>query len=312
MAAAGSGAGGSGDAGSGGSSGGGLSGASGSAGTSGGSGGTGAGGAGGVAMPVRSAGCGMAPTQALSSWVEQPKLAVNGKDRQWWVWLPMNYDPTRAYPIVFTFHGCGGPTGFEPMEKVTGQDAIVVRGSGGDTGGCWQYSGVGDDVKFFDAMLADVENKRCADTSRVFLTGYSSGSWFANTLDCVRGDKIRGTGTVSGGVVDRGTCTDPAKYKYGRIFVHDIDDPTNYFEDVLDAAGKVLHKGQGNKQEVAKLIAQNHCMPNNPLPVDPAPCVSYQGCDAGYPVVLCRTSGKKHDMQTSYAPAAFWKLFSSL
>src|SRR5579859_5785530 len=85
-----------------------------------------------------SAGCGMAAGQALSTWVEQPKLSVNGVNRQWWVWLPTDYNPKRAYPLVFTFHGCGSPDNIVPIQKYTGADAIVVRGTG-ITGGCWTY-----------------------------------------------------------------------------------------------------------------------------------------------------------------------------
>lgn len=282
-------------------------GTAGSGGTAGNSGGS-AGAAGSGGSPaVKSAGCGTG-TAATGAWTEQTKLAVNGKDRQWWVWLPAKYDANRAYPVVFTFHGCGGPTGFLPMEKVTGEDAIVVRGSGGDNG-CWAYAGDGDDVKFFDAMLSTVEQNRCVDTSRIFLTGYSSGSWFSNTLDCARGDKIRGTATVSGGVVgDRGTC----KGEYARLFIHDTEDPTNFFDDWTDPKG-VTHKGQGNKQEVARIAALNHCMADAALvPEDPAPCARYQGCDAGFPLVVCRTMGKGHDRQDALATNAFWKFFKSL
>ncbi|MDF3065978.1 MAG: hypothetical protein K0R38_1579 [Polyangiaceae bacterium] len=107
--------------------------------------------------------------------------------------------------MVFTFHGCGGPSNYVPMEKAAGKDAVVVRAAGITPDGCWTYSGSGDDVKFFDAMLAELESKRCVDTSRIFSTGYSSGAWLINTLECARGEKLRATGTVSGGVVgDRG------------------------------------------------------------------------------------------------------------
>src|SRR4029079_15626854 len=116
--------------------------------------------------------------------------------------------------------------------------------------------------------------KRCVDTSRVFLTGYSSGAWLVNTLECVRGDKLRATGTVSGGVVgNRGTC----KGKYARIFVHDADDTTNKFIEA------------GNLGERTRLIGQNHCMADTPpVPESPPPCARYQGCDTGYPVVMCQ------------------------
>jgi poly(3-hydroxybutyrate) depolymerase len=251
---------------------------------------------GGPSPTMPSAGCGMAAGQALNSWVEQPKLSVNGQDRQWWVWLPTNYDPTRAYPVVFTFHGCGSPDNYVPMQKVTGGSAILVRGTG-ITAGCWTYGANGDDVKFFDAMLDDVLAKRCVDSSRVFATGYSSGSWLVNTLDCMRGDKLRATGTVSGGVA---ISTTSCKGEYARIFIHDLDDTTNRFDT------------NGNKAELARLVKANHCTDAAPVPEDPAPCARYQGCDSGYPVIMCQTMGKMHDRQDTLATSAFWKLFSSL
>jgi polyhydroxybutyrate depolymerase len=256
----------------------------------------GSGGSAGAGAVSPSAGCSLPAGQTLNSWVEQPTLTVNGKARQWWVWLPTGYDPARAYPLVFTFHGCGGPDNIVPMQKATGGSAILIRGTG-ITGGCWTYGGTGEDVSFFDAMLADAFAKRCVDRSRVFLTGYSSGSWLVNTLECVRGDKLRATGTVSGGVVNRGTC----KGKYARIFLHDADDTVNKFVE------------NGNQAERTRLLGQNHCLASAPpIPEAPAPCARYQGCDAGCPVIMCQTTGKGHDRQDGLAPGAFWGLFSSL
>src|SRR3954467_12581101 len=87
-------------------------------------------GAGGLGPATGSPGCGMDAGQALNSWVEQPKLNVAGTDRQWWVWLPTNYDAKKPYPLVFNFHGCGGSDNIVPMNKVTADKAILVRGTG--------------------------------------------------------------------------------------------------------------------------------------------------------------------------------------
>jgi polyhydroxybutyrate depolymerase len=256
----------------------------GTGGTSGSAGNGGAAGSGGAAPATPSAGCDKPAGQDLGKWVEQPKISVNNKDRQWWVWLPEGYDPKRAYPVVYTFHGCGGPTNFIPGTGVT-QD------------GCWTYSGAGEDVKFFDATLAKIESDRCVDSSRVFSTGYSSGAWLTNTLACARGDKLRGAGTVSGGVVgDRGTCVG----KFARLFVHDATDTTNKFVD------------NGNEKELGRIRDQNHCTAGDPVPESPEPCARYQGCDAGDPVILCKTTGKGHDRQDDLATTAFWNLFKSL
>jgi polyhydroxybutyrate depolymerase len=251
---------------------------------------------GGGSAATPSPGCGTAAGQALGSWVEQPKLNVAGTDRQWWVWLPTGYDPMKAYPLIFNFHGCSSSDNIVPMQKVAGDKAVLVRGTGISDGVCWDANAGGNDVKFFDQMLADVIAKRCVDTARVFTTGYSSGSWLANTLDCERGDKIRATGTVSGGTYgDKSKC----KGKYARIFIHDQDDTTNKISD-------------GDDEELPRLTTANHCMMSTPVMEPPAPCARYQGCDAGFPVIWCQTQGKMHDRQDALAPGAFWGLFSTL
>ncbi len=262
-----------------------------------GTGGGGTGGSAGASPAAPSAGCGLPAAQALAEWVEKPTLPVNGSDRQWWVWLPAGYDPARAYPLVFTLHGCGGPDNFIPMQEQTGNGAIVVRGSGADDG-CWTYGGEGDDVLFFDAMLAALEAQYCVDAARVFSIGYSSGAWMTNTLECTRGDKLRATGTLSGGRVGNlGDCVG----KFARATVHDLDDTTNPFD------------GQGAAEELDRVLEQNGCLPDSPpLPEDPAPCARYQGCDDGFPVIACFTEGQGHDRQDELAMDAFWRLFSSL
>ena len=237
-------------------------------------------------------GCGKATTQELKKWVEQPKMKVKNVDRQWWTWLPTGYQPGKAYPLVFLFHGCGGADNNVPMQNVTNDQAILIKGAGINNG-CWDQGQDGVDVTFFDQMLTAVEAQSCVDTSRVFAVGYSSGSWLVNSLDCVRPDKLRGAASVSGMVQGTHDC----KGRIARIFVHDDMDPNNNIS--------------GSYQERDRLIGVNHCM-NTTMPSDPSPCVSYQGCDAGYPLSFCKTTGKGHDRRDDLAPGAFWKFFSAL
>jgi poly(3-hydroxybutyrate) depolymerase len=243
-----------------------------------------------VAKP--STGCNMPAGQALKSWVAQPNMMVAGASRQWWVWLPNNYDPSKAYPTIFLFHGCGDVTNVVPMQNATNDQAILVRGAGTQANTCWDQSPDGVDVTFFDQMLTAVSAQRCVDTARVFAVGYSSGSWLVNSLDCRRADKLRGAATVSGGY-ESSKCSG----EIARIFIHDTDDMDNVI------AGSITER--------TRLITANHCSMTT-LPDDPSPCVRYQGCDAAYPIDWCQTSGKMHDRQDSLAPTAFWKFFTSL
>src|SRR6185503_14292056 len=180
--------------------------------------GAGSGGSGGAA--VGSAGCGKAVTQTARQWVEMPALDVSGAMRRWWTYLPNNYDPTRRYPVVFLFHGCGTETNNVPMQNVVGENAILVRSKA--VADCWVTDTNSADVAFFDALVPAVEAGLCVDTSRRFAVGYSSGSWLINTLECVRGGVLRAAASVAGGTSHRGNCTNPS---LARLFVHDHDDP---------------------------------------------------------------------------------------
>ena len=55
------------------------------------------------------------------------------------------------------------------------------------------------------------------------------------------------------------------------------------------------------------ILKRNGCG-NQTKPVDPSPCVEYQGCKEGYPVIFCQFNGG-HE-QPSFATNAIWKFFS--
>jgi len=270
---------------------GGASAGSGGKGGAGGSGGSTSAGAGGGG--AKSAGCGKTTTQMPNQWVSG-MVTTGGGERPFAVRLPLNYDPMRAYPVIVLLHGCGNETNNVNMESLTKSDAILVRGKGSASGTCWDASPKGSDMLFFDAMVAATKERYCADTGRFFVAGYSSGSWLANQIGCIRTDVIRAAGSVAGG--DPGhqgvTCMGPM----ARIFVHDRGDMSNVI------SGSVAAR--------TRMLTQNGCDANaQPVAEDPSPCVRYQGCKAGYPVVWCETTGEGHNRQDNLAGPAFWNFF---
>jgi polyhydroxybutyrate depolymerase len=267
-------------------------GSGGSAGTSGTGGSAGGADAGdGGITPMPSAGCGKAANQALNQWVESMVTSGTGM-RPYSVRLPNNYDPMRAYPVIMLLHGCSSGTNNVPMERQTGTDAILVRGTGSAANVCWDTAANGPDVAFFDAMVADAKVRFCTDTGRLFVVGYSSGSWLTNQLTCIRGNVVRAAGTVAGGESSRGMCSG----RVAHMFIHDQNDNDNGIA--------------GSERARDRLLTQNGCdRAAAPVPQQPSPCVRYQGCAAGYPVVWCPTSGKAHGRQDDLAPAAFWNFF---
>jgi len=253
--------------------------------------GSSSGGASGAGGATPSTGCGTPASGALGAWVEQPTIDVRGVARRWWVWLPMGYDPMRAYPVVFLLHGCGTETNNVPMQRVTGDDAILVRSVAVED--CWDTAANGPDVELFGLLVTAAEAGFCVDSSRRFGVGYSSGSWLINAIECVDGTLLRAAASVAGGTPGARNCTG----QIARLFIHDADDPEN---DI-----------SGNVTERDRLLELNGCDASiAPVPEEPAPCARYQGCDEGYPVIWCETMGEGHDRQDTLASEAAWGLFT--
>jgi polyhydroxybutyrate depolymerase len=130
---------------------------------------------------------------------------VDGVEREALVDVPSTAK-TEATPLVFAFHGHGGRMmGAVRMFRIheVWPEAIVVYPQGLKTPGKltdpegkkpgWQ-SGAGNqedrDLKFFDAMLADLSKKFKVDAKRVYSTGHSNGGAFTYLLWAERGEKL--------------------------------------------------------------------------------------------------------------------------
>ncbi|HKQ69276.1 MAG TPA: hypothetical protein VJT73_08055, partial [Polyangiaceae bacterium] len=242
-----------------------------------------------------STGCMKPANQALGTYVRKT-ITAQMIQREYFVRLPQNYDPMKPYRLMFTFPGCGGKgNGAAPLFNAPGADAIVVGAS--PDGRCFVYTADSKDVVFFDEMLKVLEADYCIDQNRIFVSGHSSGSWYSNVLGCQRSSILRAQGNISGCWPDDNRL-DPAicdKHNIAQIGIHDEGDSTNTL-----ACGIVARD---------RLLKLNGCSTET-KPVMPSPCVEYQGCKTGYPVVWCQTKGKGHDRQDSLSVPAIYNFFA--
>lgn len=256
--------------------------------STGGNGGSGAG-------VVGTDGCGQPAADASETWVAKT-VDVGDATREWFVWLPANYDPDTPYPVVYQFHGCSSSANKEnnnpPVQDQSGDAAIHVRGRAVDN--CWDNSANGPDVAFFDAMVTSVEATWCADVDRRFATGYSSGAFMTHRLACDRGDVLRGVASIAGGIGGN-NCNG----KVAALLIHDLDDMTVNISASESTRDRHL---ENNGCDTAAATT----------PTDHPPCVEYAGCDTGYPVVWCQTAGQDHSRQDGLSAPAFWDFLSAL
>jgi len=128
---------------------------------------------------------------------------VDGVVREALVYVPPQ-GQTQAAPVVFAFHGHGGTMNHAARTfgyHTLWPKAIIVYPQGLNTPGKltdpdgkrpgWQH-GLGDqgdrDLKFFDAVLADLKAKYRVDEKRLYATGHSNGGGFTYLLWAARGE----------------------------------------------------------------------------------------------------------------------------
>jgi poly(3-hydroxybutyrate) depolymerase len=236
----------------------------------------------------RSTGCGKSATGTGD--FARTTIGVLGRDRTYHLRLPHTYDPNRAYPLVFRWHGSGGDglSGGLDIELSSVNDAIVVGADGLNKE--WVIGTRAHDLALFDAMLEAVSKRYCIDRDRVFSYGFSDGGFITNDLACRRGDVLRASAAVAGGFWS-GKC----KGKVAVWFVHDTDD-------------KAVPIAQGREAR-DRVLASNGCSTDT---VDEGDgCVRYKRCGAS-PVVWCQSSGIGHSPRGDFAPPRVWKFFSEL
>jgi poly(3-hydroxybutyrate) depolymerase len=275
---------------------GGKSGASGGgAGTASGRGGsstTGSGGGG----PIPETGCGAArwPLE------REHTLVVDGLTRQFSLAVPTGYDPTRAYPVIFSWHGLGGSMGnFYQLNSASraGAAAIHLSPQGLDNAehegpGWWNTDG--QDLAFVDALIDWVSGYYCVDETRLFSVGFSFGAMFTHLLACERGRTFRAIAPIAGSFYDYyGTGVPPAcDEPVPMLGIHGIND-----DRVALADGEAARD---------TWVAANGCTAVTAA-AEPPGCVLYQGCRSGYPVEWCTHEGDH--VVPSFAADVVWEFF---
>jgi len=258
---------------------------------------------------ANSTGCGKTPTISSKSYT----TTVNGKQRTYIMKLPDNYDKTRPYRLIFTWHQLGGSAvkivnGEDPnkggvlpyygLPPLAGNSAIFVVPDGLNAG--WANSG-GEDITFYDQMVKTIEADLCVNTNLRFSTGFSYGAAMSYALACARPKEIRAVAVISGALLSgcSGGTTPVAYYAQ-----HGTSD-------------SVLNVSQGRSLRDT-FIRNNGCTAVSEPQPQGAKSVKtvYKGCKEGYPLTWVIHNGDHNPSQvdsgssTPFAPQNTWEFFS--
>lgn len=290
--------------------------------------------------PVPSAGCGKALTVATGMWVSEPTgctqgatvggnqqgsaqcqtippgatvpaMAASGtpERRGWWVYVPLGYDPSKPYRVVYKGAGCYDPNWFHagidgyPYENVDNGDAILVGldyDTYSDLPGCYDdRSATSNDFTFFPWLQRQIENEFCVDTNHEFFSGYSSGAWLAQQLNCAFPYKLRGFSSYSG--CEPGAAGYPGSQPTcvqrptAALYVKDFNDDDNTYACILPACARVLKQNGCTTttcDPLNKTLTTPYGVPPGVNLPAGASCVQFNGCPTDYPVVFCLTYGQ--------------------
>ncbi|HXI58408.1 MAG TPA: hypothetical protein VNO55_20215 [Polyangia bacterium] len=255
----------------------------------------GADGGGGSSGAVASAGCGKSGRPAGG------RVIVNNDHIYD---FPTTYDGTKPMPLIFMLHGANNPnTLIESQTNGSKLATNFVRVFPKSTGAAWSFSGgTGADSQRLTMIYNDLLANYCVDTSRVFLSGHSSGAQMSVQMMCVPGGDKRFKAVAP-----------VAASKYCSMLT---PIPVLYIQGMMDAM-----RGGGNGADVvAVFTASNMCttttMPYAAVaacnstfdnkPVNPG-CVAYQGC--AKPTVWCSHNDNVYNLTDGHEHG--WPCFAN-
>ncbi|HVJ18925.1 MAG TPA: hypothetical protein VM686_26070 [Polyangiaceae bacterium] len=313
-----------------------------------GSGGGGAGGGGGITGPSiidgcsdsapvpAGTGCGLAPEQELGTFVDYEITTCGTKaadatgnpgpwtyDREFFLWLPPDYDPTHAYSLVLQGPGCGGNG--ESVYPLTlngnsGADGQVIRvgltpppnsiNRQFDLPGCFDNFEGDDSVEwpFYEAVMDWLNTKVCIDPSLVFASGTSTGAALANELGCryaghpeypIRG-VLPNAGALPAEPEHRPVCSTAPM---AGMWIHEVNDATWPFAGTTDAITRAMQvNGCTPGTDYATASFTDYPIGDgNPDNV----CQKISGCPETHPLVVCPLPGNGRGTHDNIANPGF-------
>lgn len=308
--------------------------------------------------PVASLGCG-APFAAddveiEESWrgptrqVLRRTMDVASVQRAYLLTLPVDYDPGRAYTLIFGFHGLDGDReqlrSYMNIERPADADAIVIYPEGLETnrGTGWDLDRDSDDLTFVDALLEKYTSELCIDQARIFATGHSYGGCMSNSVGCYRGEVFRAIAPVAGCGPWLFGPNAGCDGQVAALVIHSPFDTVEDYSSAIQGCNTWLNTNGCDQElecgcywtesldEPASECLQTALEPYTPTVAievserdeRPPEFRKYVGCDAHYPVVTADYWRRERQDEGDpserwhnpppWAPELIWEFFGSL
>ncbi|MCB2409792.1 extracellular catalytic domain type 1 short-chain-length polyhydroxyalkanoate depolymerase [Hymenobacter lucidus] len=148
-------------------------------------------------------------------------IVSGGITREYRVYVPAAYSPSKAVPLLFNLHGYGSNNleqefygDFRPIADTANFLIVHPNGTIDGTGSrFWNTfvapgSGV-DDAAFLSELLTNLQSRYNIDADRVYSTGMSNGGFMSYELACKLSNRVAAIGSVTGSMVQsrQNACT---------------------------------------------------------------------------------------------------------
>jgi polyhydroxybutyrate depolymerase len=205
-----------------------------------------------------------APETANPGIQKTETITVDGKIREYIIYLPTGYNTVASLPLVFCLHGGGGTdsgfiklANFNPVAEK--EKFIVVYPQGIDNS--WNdgrpNAAGANDVNFFRAMIQNFSAKYKIDAKKVFSTGISNGGFMSSRLGAELSDKIAAFASIAASV-EKTTIYNNINSPVSAMYIQGTADP------LVPFLGGVMTVGSGgtitsHAEAVAKWVTTNNC-----------------------------------------------------
>jgi polyhydroxybutyrate depolymerase len=243
---------------------------------------------------------------------------VGTVSRSYVLHLPAAYDGKKAAPLVLDFHGVGGTgtteLGSSPYPSLLDPAGVVMAfpdGMKGPAGTAWNVGPCCvanvDDVAFARAVVADVGQAACIDTSRVYAVGVLTGGGMAYHLACQAADVFAAAAPAAFDMLAENVdaCV-PARAISVISFRGTADPRVPYaggYSSLVPGMPVTFLGAMGSFQAWGQI---DHCA-GAASSADANGCAHYSGCQDGVEVILCTKQGGTDDPGN---PAIAWPVLT--
>lgn len=227
--------------------------------------------------------------------MDRRTLRVDGREREYLLALPQNFDPVRTYTVILGFggwqHSASGMRSYADLERTAG-DAIVVYAQGVDNawaGAPYAATSLSEDINYVSAIIDELVADYSARRSEVYAVGMSNGGGMAVALACHAPQLVTAVATVAGAPYDP-TVTGCAAGQVPALIIHGTAD------DVIAYTGGTRHGAPYHSvdQTFGVLGNRNGCDMTALTSVDEANTTTFTPRDCDVATEVVRVNGGGH------------------